>query len=140
MKYSEFREYLKVNEIYLEEDEEMLIVDSQLEISKTEECSIWFSLGFVEYPHECQLLKKAIELAETPLDERGEVKKYYIKHRFIRDFTPENYINITTEGVILGDRHEDRFFKTKFTIAEIEEFKVEFETKFKDFEMIEVED
>ena len=85
MKYSEFREYLKVNEIYLKEDEEKLIVDSQLEISKTEECSIWFSLGFVEYPHECQLLKKVIELAETPLDEREEEKneiwKYCYKKR-----------------------------------------------------------
>ena len=72
MKYSEFREYSKRNNIPLREDEERLIVDSQFEISKTEECSIWFSLGFIEYPHECEMLKKVIELAETPLDERED--------------------------------------------------------------------
>lgn len=72
MKYKEFREYLKRNGISFREDEEKLIVDDQLEISKTEECSIWFLLGFIEYPHELELLKKVIKLAETPLDEREE--------------------------------------------------------------------
>lgn len=72
MKYSEFREYLKINEIYMKEDEEKLIVDSQLEISKTEEYLIWFSLGFINSQYECEMLKKAIELAETPLNERED--------------------------------------------------------------------
>ena len=70
MRYSEFREYSKRNNIPLKEDEEKLIVDSQFEISKTERCLIWFSLGLIEYPYECEMLKKVIELAETPLDER----------------------------------------------------------------------
>ena len=141
MRYSEFREYLKVNEIYLKEDEEKLIVDSQLEISKTEECSIWFSLGFVEYPHECQLLKKVIELAETPIDEREGEKKYYIKHKFINNYTTWKYINLITTGkVVLSDLHDYQDCKTKFTKAEIEAFKKRFDTDLRDFDLVEAED
>ena len=141
MKYKEFREYLTLNKIHLEEDEEKLIVDSQFEISKTEECLIWFSLGLIEYPHECEMLKKAIELAETPLDEREEEKKYYIKHRFVNDYTTQKYFNFTETGVaILSNRLEGMGFKTKFTKAEIEELKEKFDTDLNDFELIEVED
>ena len=79
MKYKEFREYLKRNEIPFRENEEKLIVTCQFEISKTERYSVWFSIGFVDLPSEIEMLKKALELAETPLDEREEEKKYYIK-------------------------------------------------------------
>ena len=71
MKYKEFREYLKRNEIPFREDEEKIKVNYHIEISKIEEHSIMFSLGFIEFPHEFEMLKKVIELAETPLDERG---------------------------------------------------------------------
>lgn len=74
MKYKEFREYLKGTDFELIEDEDWLIADSYIEISKVEEYSIIFSAAFVEFPREFEMLKKAIELAETPLDEREEEK------------------------------------------------------------------
>ena len=74
MRYSEFREYLKRNEIPFRENEEKLMVTYQFEISKIEEHSIMFSLGFIDSPYEFDLIKKIIELAETPLDEREEEK------------------------------------------------------------------
>lgn len=141
MKYSEFREYLRINEIKLKEDEEKLIADNQFEISKTEEYRIIFLIDILEYPYDFQLLKKVIELAETPLDKRREEKKYYIKHRFINNCTYLEYINlVTNEGVVLSDRLEDRHYKTKFTKAEIEELKKRFDTDLNDFELIEVEE
>ena len=70
MKYSEFREYLKRNEIPFRENEEKLMVTYQFEIPKKEEQTIWFSLGFIDSPYEFEMLKRIIELAETPLDER----------------------------------------------------------------------
>ena len=71
MKYSEFKEYLTLNKIPFREDEEKLKVAYHIEISKNVEHSIMFSLGFIEHPHEFEMLKKVIELAETPLSERG---------------------------------------------------------------------
>lgn len=141
MKYKEFRQYLKINEIYMEEDEESLTAAYKFEISKTEEHSIRFLINFFDFPYEFDLIKKVIELAETPLDEREEEKKFYIKHRFVNDYTTQKYFNFTETGVaILSNRLEDQTFKTKFTKAEIEEFKEKFETDFNDFELIEVEE
>ena len=141
MKYSEFREYLRLNYISLKEDEEELIVDSQFEISKKKEQTIWFLAAYIDSPYEYELLKKVIELAETPLDEREEEKKYYIKHRFVNDYTTQKYFNFTETGVaILSNRLEGIGFKTKFTKEEIEELKEKFDTDFNDFEFIEVEE
>ena len=88
------------------------------------------------------MLKKVIELAETPLDEREEEKKYYLKHnRFIDDYNDLGYINLFAAGdVVLSTRHEDQTFKTKFTEEEIEDIKRRFDTDLSDFELIEVEE
>lgn len=142
MKYSEFRDYLKLNKISLKEYEEKLIADDQFEISKIEEYKIIFLGDLLDFPYECDLNKKAIELAETPLDEREEEKKYYLKHKFINNYSTKNYINVVaTENVILSSRLcEDHVFKTKFTKAEIQKFKEKFDTDLKDFELVRVED
>ena len=139
MKYSEFREYLTLNKIPLTEDEERLIAGNYFEISKDEEHSIIFLIDFIDFPYEHELLKKALELSETPIVERGEEKKYYLRHRFIREYESLSYINLSiTEEVTLDNLLEDSRYKTKFTKAEIEEFKEEFDTDLRDFELIEV--
>lgn len=141
MKYSEFREYLKSNDFGMRENDEMIIADDQFEISKRVQCSIWFLRDNIEYSYEYDLLKKAIELAETPLDEREEEKKYYIRHRFINELTAQKYININIfGGVTIRDHLGSLYYKTKFKKAEIEEFKKRFDTDLNDFELIEVED
>ena len=141
MKYKEFREYLTLTEIPFQENEESLVANYHIEISKTEEHRIVFLVNNTKYPYECEMLKKAIELAETPLNEREEEKKYYLKHKFINNYNSLEYINIQiTEEVVLNDRHEDQHYKTKFTKAEIEELKEKFDTDFNDFELIEAED
>ena len=139
MKYKEFREYLKLNKIDLKEDEERLIANHHFEISKTKEHSIIFLVHLVDSPYELDLTEKVIELAKTPLDEREE--KYYLKHKFINNHNGLDYINLSMdEKVILNNHLEDEGFKTKFTKAEIEEFKEKFDTDLNDFELIEVED
>ena len=141
MKYKEFREYLKINEIHAQEDKERIIAAYQYEISKIEERSIIFLISLVDFPRDFQLLKKAIELAETPIDEREEEKKYYLKHKFINKYNGLYYINLRmNERVILSNHLEGQKYKTKFTKAEIEEFKERFDTDLRDFELIEMED
>ena len=137
MRYSEFREYLKLNKIDLKEDEERLIADNKFEISKDEEHSI----VLVQPPHELDLTEKVIELAETPLDEREGEKKYYLRFKCLDKYTNEKYINLALTGKVeIKDRCEDPYYKTKFTKAEIEELKEKFDTDLSDFELIEVED
>ena len=71
MKYREFREYLELNELRTSEDEERLIVGlNDIEISKVKEHRILISLILIEDPGELELIKKSIELAETPLRKR----------------------------------------------------------------------
>ena len=141
MKYSEFREYLTLNQIPFREDEEKLKVTYHVEISKIEEHSIMFVTDVINFPYEFDLIKKVIELAETPLEGRREVKKYYLKHRFINELTAQKYININIFGeVTIRDHLESGFFKTKFTKAEIEELKEKFNTDLRDFEIIEVKE
>ena len=141
MKYKEFREYLKINEIHTQEDKERIIAAYQYEISKIEERSIIFLISLVDFPRDFQLLKKAIELAETPLDEREEEKKYYLKYRFINKYTVVEHIKrVITGEAILSDRHGDLVLQTKFTKAEIEELKKRFNIDLNDFDFIEAED
>ena len=141
MKYKEFREYLKINEIHTQEDKERIIAAYQYEISKIEERSIIFLISLVDFPRDFQLLKKAIELAETPLEEREGEKKYYLKHRFINKYTAVEHIKrVITGEAILSDRHGDLVLQTKFTKAEIEELKKRFNIDLKDFDFIEAED
>ena len=144
MKYSEFREYLKGTDFEIKEDSIKVQVNMYDivcgRISKTayREIIIPFT---VQEPEEYEMLKKAIGLAETPLSERGEEIKYYLKHKFINKDTTLEYINLSiTRGVTLDNRREDPDYKTKFTKAEIEEFKKRFNTDLNDFELVEVED
>ena len=142
MKYSEFKEYLRLNDISLKEYEEKLIADDQFEISKKREQTIWFLAGFIDSPYEYEMLKKVIELVETPLSEREDEKRYYLKHRFINEWEDEKYFNYLKkeEFIMLSDQREGQGYQTKFTKAEIEELKEKFDTDFNDFELIEVED
>ena len=141
MKYSEFREYLKINEIHIQEDKERIIAAHQFEISKAEEHSIIFLIDLVDFPCDFQLLKKVIELAETPLDEREEEKKYYLKYRFINKYSTEKYIDLSITGTVeIRDRCGNQIEQSIFTKAEFEELKEEFNTDFNDFILVRVED
>ena len=144
MKYKEFWEYLKGTNFEVNEDSVKIQVKINdimfVKISKAAYREIILPFS-VELPEEFELIRKSLELAETPLDEREEVKKYYIKHKFINELTAQKYININIFGeVTIRDNLGSRYYKTKFTKAEIEDLKVEFDTDFNDFELIEVEE
>ena len=144
MKYKEFREYLKGTDFEIKEDSAKVQVNMNdivcVRISKTACREIIIPFTVVE-PEEYEMLKKALELAETPLDEREEEKKYYLKYRFINKYTAVEHIKrVITGEAILSDRHGDLVLQTKFTKAEIEELKKRFNIDLKDFDFIEAED
>ena len=88
-----------------------------------------------------EVIKAAMELAETPPDERQEEKKYYLKHMFL-DRKDSNYLNISTDvGILtLMSKTQKPGYITRFTQAEIEDIKEKYDTTLDDFEQIEVEE
>lgn len=103
------------------------------------------------YSHEKLLLTNVdklfhllVEYAETPLEDRVEEKKFYLKHRWIvqaGDYKT-GFLNYDTNNDILFiySEHHTHLIKTQFTLKEIEEIKEKFDTDLKDFELVEVED
>lgn len=92
-------------------------------------------------PEDFEVIKAAMELAETPPEEREEEKKYYLKHRFL-DGQQTDYLNFSREiGLFKLSTMEHYDNKqTRFTQEEIDIIKKEYNTTLDDFEQIEVEE
>ena len=88
------------------------------------------------------MIKAAVEFAETPLEDREEEKKFYLKHRWLDRENEANYLNfeISEFYYSLDSKPEVSWVKTKFTLKEVEKIKEKFDTDLKDFELVEVED
>lgn len=80
--------------------------------------------------------------AETPIDEREDEKKYYLKHKWIGSYSLEKYLNLNTiqDRYFISDVCQVGNLETQFTEKEIEEIKDKFNTNLEDFEWVEVED
>lgn len=77
--------------------------------------------AFSKLPFSRKLYRILSELAITPLDERVEDKKYYVKI-FDNELGYLN-IDISTGDITAGSMCETGFFKTKFTNKAIEQLK-----------------
>ena len=77
--------------------------------------------AFSKLPFSIKLYMILAELAITPLDERVEEKKYYVKI-FDNELGYLN-IDISTGDITAGNMFETGFFKTKFTSKAIEQLK-----------------
>ncbi len=90
-----------------------------------------------------KLFDLIVEYAKTPVDEREEEKKFYLRHRWFKP-SPliKNYLNywIGNEEYWLDYKNESEDVKTQFTLKEVDEIKEKFNTDLADFEMIEVEE
>ena len=93
------------------------------------------------------LLDLIFEYISTPVNEREEEKKFYLRHKFLksslRGITRENsVVNYNTRDNVsyLADKQPAGCIKTFFTLKEIEEIKKKFDTDLADFELVEVED
>ena len=91
-----------------------------------------------------ELYKLCFEYASTPIEDREEEKKFYLRHRYLvqaGDYTTAflNY-DINNDRLYVYTKPQTFSVKTQFTINEIEEIKEKFDTDLKDFELVEVED
>lgn len=84
-----------------------------------------------------------VEYVSTPVDEREEPKKYYLRHRWLGVKDDEwNYLNcLLSDSDYYLNSHEDTGnIKTQFTRENIEEIKEKYNTDLSDFDIVEVEE
>lgn len=89
------------------------------------------------------MIKAAIKFAETPIDEREEKKKFYLRHKWIFDKDFYIYLRKTSyddKEMSLGVINFRGNDGLQFTLEEIEKIKEKFDTDLKDFELVEVEE
>lgn len=90
-----------------------------------------------------RLFNLIVEYAKTPLEEREEPKKYYLKHKWM-GHEKLKYLELDTQNDewYLGHKYDTIFVtaKNEFTQKEIEEIKEKYNTDLSDFEMIEVDE
>ena len=88
------------------------------------------------------MIKAAVEFAETPPDEREDEKKFYAKHRYLVDFFTYDpvYLNYDARNkkIYVYDKKQTDLIQTQFTLKEYEEIKKKFNTDLEEFELVEV--
>lgn len=96
-----------------------------------------------------ELYKLCFEYTSTPVDDREEEKKFYLRHKYLTyngTSDSKGYLNINlnnlnkVNALFIDNKTKYDDFQTEFTLKEIEEIKEKFDTDLKDFEMVEVED
>lgn len=103
----------------------------------------YYAWNFISYSEQKIILSYIMGYAATPVDEREEEKKFYLKHRWMRTingFSRALKIDIDCGIADVGYICPSLGYKNQFTKKEIEEIKEKFNTDLKDFEMIEVEE
>ena len=101
----------------------------------------WCAWNYLPKMHKIKLFDWLMEYVKTPIDEREEPKKYYLRHKWIKS-KKYNYLimDIDGSGFDIGGTDLPDWSKTKFTREEIDEIKQKFNTDLSDFEEEEVEE
>lgn len=97
--------------------------------------------GFKYFCHnDKDLFKLCVDYTSTPIEEREEDKKYYLR-KFNKKFYENEYLNYNKyyKHWSLGDDIEDAQYQTKFTCSEIENIKKKFNTELPEFARVVVE-
>lgn len=102
------------------------------------------------YSHEKLLLTNVdklfnllVEYAKTPVDEREEEKKFYLRHRYFRFYNGSSKylgMDLVKYELDLCSKITYRWVKNQFTEKEVDEIKEKFNTDLGDFKKIEVEE
>ena len=145
MKYSEFNNDWSDMELQYLEGEIFVYCDGVMIGKVSKEYRYMMSThyaGFEELPLPVavKLFADMAMLAQTPLAERDEEKRYYLRFTtptLLKNFIPDGYLNIHRESNELSlssDKKDTEYFKTIFTESEIAEMDID------GFEKVEVPD
>lgn len=114
-------------------------------ININSECEnkIWVSITTWCDDKDFNMIKAAVEFAETPIEEREEEKKFYLEHRYFRFYNGSSKylgMDLLKDKPDLYSKIAYEWVKNQFTLKEIEEIKKKFDTDLADFELVEVEE
>nr|DAX99492.1 MAG TPA: hypothetical protein [Caudoviricetes sp.] len=115
--------------------------ENYINISGDYKNRIWFSNPSFCNEKDFNMIKAAVEFAETPLEEREEPKKYHLRHKWMKE-EDYNYLSLDLDDnyYYLDDIEGFDWSENKFTREEIEDIKEKYDTKLEDFEIVEVEE
>jgi hypothetical protein len=135
---NEYVDYYEIRDV----DENLIAVTNKIMF-------LQLNTDYCQWDELCEIDKKElfdllIEYAKTPIEDREEEKKFYLRHKYLQSSltNPNNiltYSVFSNELALCNGMHFPKY-KTQFTEKEIEEIKVNFDTDLKDFELVEVED
>lgn len=120
--------------------EDVLCVDLTSFGKFTNDYSYWDELPLEDRRF---LLDTTYMYVSTPVDERGEPKKYYLRHRYINTRRAYLMVNNNWEcslQVLENDFEKPTSEKTRFTKEEIEHIKKYKKTDLSDYWFVEVEE
>ena len=154
MKISELKTIAKENDYELkgEKEIEQIILERKVTFDGFISNVIRISsamkdLIFIKSKHcdnkDFNMIKAAVEFAKTPIEDREEEKKFYLRHRWIRDYDFYMYLqkrSYDDKKMSFGVVNFSVNDSLQFTEKEIDEIEEEFDTDLKDFEMVEVEE
>ena len=103
----------------------------------------YYAWNFISYSEQKIILSYIMGYAGTPIEDREEEKKFYLRHRWMTTlggFPKGLRINIGTGTADVELMIPMIGYKNQFTKKEIEEIKEKFNTDLGDFKKIEVEE
>lgn len=117
MKTSEFIEYVKGNWFTTWEQGDNVINIGGIMKVHTNRQLIEFEKRTASSEVHLTLIKKAVEYTETPLEEREEEKKYFLRV----PFTDDLYLNYhkALKSYAFSDKNPSKSIQTMFTLKEI---------------------
>lgn len=100
-----------------------------------------FNFINIEWKNQDKLFDIIVEYAKTPIEDREEEKKFYLKHRYFKFYNGSSKylgMDLVKDKPDLCSKITYRWVKNQFTLKEIEEIKEKFNTDLADFELVEV--
>lgn len=99
-----------------------------------------FTFINIEWRNQDKLFDLIVEYAKTPIEDREEEKKFYLRHRYFKSGNDRQYFTFEcVHRYPYLQRMPSRYkFMQQFTLKEIEDIKEKYNTDLTDFEMIEV--
>ena len=148
MKISELKRIAEENDYELTESDihyklTHKYCDNNITINNFSKNRLWISITFYCDERDFNMIKAAVELAETPIEDREEEKKFYLRHKWMRNINGLSRafkINIEDGTADVGFMCPSLGYKNQFTKKEIEEIKKKFNTDLADFKEVEVKE
>lgn len=139
MKYNELREIAEKFNYEIEEDTLSFILKNKdcekriIMINKQKEKSMIIQNGY--FTEDLEVLKAAIEVSETPIEEREEKKFFNVFSKLTNENTCLIKSNGNIDNLVWDQKDNDN---ARFTQKEIDYIKEKFDTDLKDFNIIEI--